>query len=199
MPLSPAAPRQLAHTRVVTCQGFERDDGLWDIEGQIVDTKPYSFPNKDRGGILAAGEPLHSMRIRLTIDTTMLIHAAEQSTEHSPYNYCHEVEHFCKKLIGERIGPGWTRKVKTLMGGSAGCTHITELLGPVATTAFQTLVKARMKHTDKEKADENDNSAANNDAKKTKERPFLLNTCHALQAHSPVVKVQWPAFYEKKR
>lgn len=189
MPLPPAAARQLAHTRVVTCQGFEREDGLWDIEGQIVDTKPYSFPNRDRNGLLAAGEPLHSMRIRLTIDIDMLIHDAAQCTEYSPYNYCHEVEHFCKKLIGERIGPGWTRKVKTLMGGSAGCTHITELLGPVATTAFQTLVKARI-HQPKEQ------QAAEKDAKPA-EKPRLLNTCHALQAHSPVVKVQWPEFYEE--
>ena len=194
MPLSPPVARQLAHTRVVTCQGFEREDGLWDIEGQIVDTKPYSFPNKDRGGILAAGEPLHHMRIRLTIDTTMLIHNAEQSTEHSPYNYCHEVEHFCKKLIGERIGPGWTRKVKTLMGGSAGCTHITELLGPMATTAFQTLVKAKIKE-DKQKQESQTDSS---EEQKPAGKPFLLNTCHALQAHSPVVKVQWPQFYEEK-
>ena len=134
------------------------------------------------------------MRMRLTIDTTMLIHAAEQSTEHSPYNYCHEVEHFCKKLVGERIGPGWTRKVKTLMGGSAGCTHITELLGPMATTAFQTLVKAKIKE-DKQKQESQTDSS---EEQKPAGKPFLLNTCHALQSHSPVVKVQWPQFYEEK-
>ncbi|MGB0847093.1 MAG: DUF2889 domain-containing protein [Thiolinea sp.] len=189
MPLSSPAARQLAHTRVVTCQGYEREDGLWDIEGHIVDTKPYSFPNKDRGGILAAGDPLHSMRIRLTIDLDMLIHDAEQCTDASPYNYCHEVEHFCKKLIGERIGPGWTRKVKTLMGAGKGCTHITELLGPVATTAFQTLVKARI---NQEKTAEKENSG------EEEKRPQLLDTCHALQASSPVVKEHWPRFHEKK-
>ena len=127
----------------------------------------------------------------------MLIHAAEQCTEHSPYNYCHEIEHFCKKLIGERIGPGWTRKVKTLMGGSAGCTHITELLGPMATTAFQTLVKARIKNNDRQQTDEANNP--DEEDKKQTEKPRLLNTCHALQTHSPVVKAHWPTFYEKKQ
>ena len=29
--------------------------------------------------------------------------------------------------------------MKTAIGGAHGCTHITELLGPMATTAFQTL------------------------------------------------------------
>ncbi len=185
MPLPPAAARQLTHTRVVTCQGFEREDGLWDIEGHIVDTKAYSFPNADRGGTLAAGEPLHSMRIRLTIDSNMRIHAAAQSTEYSPYHYCHQVEHFCKNLVGQHIGPGWTRKVKTLMGSSSGCTHITELLGPVATTAFQTLVKARSEHT-----------AQPPEPSQPTTPPRLLNTCHALQATSPVVKGLWPAFYQ---
>ena len=35
MPLSPPVGRQHLHTRRITCQGFYRDDGLWDIEGRI--------------------------------------------------------------------------------------------------------------------------------------------------------------------
>ncbi len=68
MPLPTPENRQLAHTRVVTCIGFKREDQLWDIEGRIVDTKPYDFPNKDRGGQIHTGEALHDMSIRLTID-----------------------------------------------------------------------------------------------------------------------------------
>ncbi len=37
MPLSPPIGRQHLHTRRVVCQGFFRDDGLWDIEGRITD------------------------------------------------------------------------------------------------------------------------------------------------------------------
>jgi len=37
MPLSPPVGRQHLHTRRVVCQGFFRDDGLWDIEGRITD------------------------------------------------------------------------------------------------------------------------------------------------------------------
>ena len=39
MPLSPAAPREHIHTRTVTCRGYRRKDGLWDIEGHLVDVK----------------------------------------------------------------------------------------------------------------------------------------------------------------
>ena len=50
MPLTQTVRRKAMHTRVVTCHGYLREDGLWDIEGHMVDTKPYAFANADRGG-----------------------------------------------------------------------------------------------------------------------------------------------------
>lgn len=187
MPLSAPTPRQPSHTRVVTCHGFEREDGLWDIEGRIVDTKAYSFENKDRGGRIEAGEALHDMSLRLTIDIDMKIHDAEQCTDASPYNYCQSVEHFCKNLIGQTIGPGWTKLSRVKMGGGSGCTHLTELLLPMATTAFQTLVRAKYKNVT--------SGAKHIDTAKT---PKFINSCHALQADGPIVREHWPQFYEQK-
>jgi len=43
MPLSAPVPRQLLHRRVVQCTGYRREDGLWDIEGRMVDTKGFSY------------------------------------------------------------------------------------------------------------------------------------------------------------
>ena len=57
MPLSPPVGRQHLHTRRVTCQGFFRDDGLWDIEGRITDEKTYEHANEWRG-------PLEARRLR---------------------------------------------------------------------------------------------------------------------------------------
>lgn len=185
MPLSTPAPRQTSHKRVVTCNGYERDDGLWDIEGRIVDTKAFSFPNKDRGGTIEAGEALHDMSLRLTIDIDMKIHAAEQCTDASPYNYCQSVEHFCKNLIGQRIGPGWTKISREKMGMGRGCTHLTELLGQMATTAFQTLVKVKYK-----------NVTSGSDQKSATKTPKFMNSCHALQTDGPIVKEHWPQFYK---
>ena len=99
MPLSKPAHRRHMHTREIVCRGYKRDDGLWDIEGRITDTKSYSFPNRDRGGI-AAGEPLHDMLIRLTMDGDRTIHKAEAATEHSPYNICPHVTESFSKLEG---------------------------------------------------------------------------------------------------
>ena len=87
MPLSTSVKRDLLHTRNVECRGFRRDDGLFDIEGRIVDVKAYSFENHDRGCI-PAGEPIHDMWLRLTIDEEMEIHAVEAVTDHGPYHIC---------------------------------------------------------------------------------------------------------------
>ena len=181
MPLSSAKSRTLSHTRVVTCKGYQRGDGLWDIEGHIVDTKPFSFANKDRGGEILAGEPLHEMWVRISVDDKLRIHEAESCSDYAPYHYCYQVEMFIHQLVGEQIGPGWIRQTRKLMGGNQGCIHITELLGPVATTAFQTLATAKMKSF-----------------KRSTTPPPHMNTCHAMQQDSPVVKEHWPQFYRKQ-
>ena len=66
MPLSKPDARRHAHTREIQCLGYEREDGLWDIEGSIRDSKTYSFDNIDRGGV-AAGEAIHHMLVRLWV------------------------------------------------------------------------------------------------------------------------------------
>lgn len=153
MPLSSPTTRELTHTRVVTCLGFKRSDQLWDIEGRILDTKPYRFRNKDRGGHIEAGEALHDMSIRLTIDLDLNVVDVEAAIDNSPYNYCKSVTSVAKNLIGLKIAPGWTAKSKVAMGQNSGCTHLTELLGPIATTAIQTISSERIKRSSETKAD----------------------------------------------
>ena len=148
----------------------------------MTDTKTYAFPNEDRGGAIQAGEPLHDMWIRLTVDSEFLIHNAEARTDGSPFGLCPAITERYQQLIGVRIGPGWSLKLRELFAGINGCTHMTELLGPVATTVFQTVYGQRY---DQE------------DAKPAAERtpPPVLNTCHALASDSPVVKQRWPQAY----
>ena len=90
MPLSPPAEREHLHTRTVTCHGYRRDDGLWDIEGHLVDVKTYDFDNHHRGRV-SAGEPVHEMWLRLSIDDDMCIQTAEAATDHAPYAMCPDI------------------------------------------------------------------------------------------------------------
>ena len=83
MPLSSPVNRQLLHARNITCLGFYRDDGLWEIEGRLTDRKDYSFENENRGQV-DAGEPVHDMWLRVTLNDNLLIPNVEASTDASP-------------------------------------------------------------------------------------------------------------------
>lgn len=72
------------------------------------------------------------------------------------------------------------------MGGVKGCTHLTELLGPVATTAIQTLVSL----------DGPGEDTSVNDIKIKNAGKFLY-TCFSHAENSPVVKEHWPDLYRK--
>jgi hypothetical protein len=183
MPLSEPVGRKPMHTRTVQCRGYLRDDGLWDIEGHLVDTKPFDIPSEDRGGSIQAGEPLHEMWIRLTVDTDLVVHEAEARTDHGPYAICGDISARFKALEGLAIKSGWTLKTRELLGGTKGCTHLVELLGPVATTAFQTVYAARVKRDAQRPASQ---------------RPGLIDTCHAYAADGPIVLRRWPQFYTGK-
>jgi len=181
MALSKPHPRKHLHTRDIRCRGFERDDGLWDIEAEIVDTKTYSFDNADRGGV-AAGEPVHNMRVRLTLDNDLMVLKAEASTDAAPYTICGDINQAFASLEGAVIAPGWRREVIKRMGGVKGCVHLSDLVvGPMAVTAHQTVLTAREK---RKKANPG-------------KEPPQLNTCHAYATGSHIVKRIWPDFYKE--
>ena len=127
--LSAPVVRRPLHTRRVQCQGFVRDDGLFDIEGEITDTKAYPFENHHRG-VVGVGEPIHHMRVRITVDSDLTIVAAEAVSLDTPYQVCPLAALNFKRLAGIRIGPGYMRKVKERYGRAQGCTHILEMMSP---------------------------------------------------------------------
>ena len=86
--------------------------------------------------------------------------------------------------------PGFTRNVKERLGGVHGCTHLVELLGPMATTAFQTIYPILFR----ERAERGEDAAPGK-----KRRPSLLNTCHAYASDSEIVRRHWPDFYTGDR
>lgn len=184
MPLpDPDYPRKRFHTRTVTCQGFQRDDGLWDIDGWMTDVKDYGFANKDRGGWVEAGEPLHGMGLRLTVDDELNVVAVVAMSEYGPYTVCPQITSAYQQLAGLRIGPGWNARVRRMFAGVGGCTHLTELLGPMATTAVQTVFSSTRRDAGGEgTADDG-------------RRPRFLDTCHAMASDGPVVLREYPRHY----
>ena len=139
MAFSDPAPRRHVHTRAIHYRGYEREDGLWDIEAHMTDTKTYQFRNDWRGEV-KVGEPLHEMLLRVTIDDSFTIKDIEAATEHSPFEMCPSITPNYEKVIGIQMGRGWRQKVRMQVGGTNGCTHLTELLYPMATAANSVLL-----------------------------------------------------------
>lgn len=174
----PAARRPI-HSRRLEMHGYQREDGLWDIEGRLVDTKAYPFDNRFRGEI-PPGEPVHEMWLRLTLDDDLVIREAVASTEHSPFPSCPAAAPRYERLVGLQIGPGWLARVKKRLPAVEGCTHISELLRTMATTAFQTIAPLR-----REKIRQPGPSG----------RPALLDSCHGWRSGGEFVREVFPDWY----
>jgi hypothetical protein len=168
LPLSPRTP---VHTRRITCEGFEREDGLFEIEGLLIDTKPIALQLVT--GPVPAGTPIHQMRVVMVIDRQRTILQVRASTEHSPYPVCGEIAPAYAQLVGLRIEPGFTRAVKRMFRSVLGCSHMTELLPPMASTAFQMLWA--------------DGGFEGVDAPGSRRRTSPLGGCHALKLDGVIV------------
>lgn len=213
MPLSAPAPRQHIHTRQIDLRGYERDDGLWDIEAHLTDVKTYPIDNRWRGQ-LDPGTPIHDMWVRLTIDIGFEIKAIEAVMDSTPYSICGDIAANFQKLVGLKIVPGWTKAIRARVGGVHGCTHLVELMRPLGTVAFQTLYPALERKRRQANAqlanaqlanaqlDDVPHAAANTqDAasatprQPTPKPPAHLNTCYALSANGEVVRQHYPEWY----
>lgn len=178
MSIAPSAgPRRSTHLRRITCEAFEREDGLLDIEALLIDTKPEPV-RLVTGKKVEPGEAIHQMRVRLTVDRERWIVDASAYSEERPYPECEGIEPAYRQLVGLRIEPGFNLQVKRLFRGEAGCTHISELIPVMASTVFQVL------WTDTESSDLASPSA--------KSSP--VGACHGLRLDGQVVRTHFPAY-----
>ena len=123
MPLPDPANRKLIHKRCINLNGYQRDDGQWDIEAHLTDQKTYDFFNKYLEKNIAAEEYVHQMWLRLTVTDDFIISDVETATDDAPFPICPQATQNFKVLIGEKIAAGWNKRVRELLGGTKGCTH----------------------------------------------------------------------------
>jgi len=181
--LSSPAERKLIQTRKIICTGYAREDGLWDIEAHMVDTKTFDINHPRLGVPRPAGHPLHEMKVRVTIDNEMMIHDAEAMTIHAPHNGCGIPPTDFPKLRGLSFNKGWKNDVAEIMGGAKGCTHLLELLGNLATVSYQTVASS----------DEFSAQIEGGDI-----RPFYIGSCYAYEESGPLVRRFYPEFYKPR-
>lgn len=177
-----AAPaRRLLHTRQVQCTGYLRDDGLFDVEATMKDISPQGTEMFFKR--LQAGEALHDMRMVVSFDKDMVIRHVDVQTLAAPTVHCGDGNARYQALVGLKIGPGFTKKVKALFGGTEGCTHLTELLGPLATTAIQTWFSLWRETNILSEANRKEGPLP---------RPMLVDSCQAYRIDGPAMAQLWP-------
>ena len=168
--------RELTHTRRVRYEGYKRADGLWDLEAHLTDIKNHDFQLKT--GVRRAGQPVHDMWVRITIDRQFNIVEAACSSDAVPYqNGCETIASAYRRLAGLNLLKGFRKHVHELLGGVKGCTHVTEMLAGLPTAAIQTFAG--------EMPEERSDGA----------KPFQLDQCHALETTSDTVKKWYPKWY----
>jgi len=128
--------RELIHTRQISCRAFRLKNGWLEIEATLSDVKGQEVAFRSRPAV-PPGAHMHSMSLQLTIDAEYLIQDVRASTLTAPWAMCGGTDAAYRKLIGLRIGPGFTRQMKKLLGGVEGCTHVTELVAQAANTYMQ--------------------------------------------------------------
>ena len=181
MGLPESAKREKMHHRKVDVEGFLRDDGLWDIDAHMVDARSYDCDyDQSHRDTIKAGEPVHDMWLRLTIDLDFVIHNVQASSDQTPFGICTRAADAMHGLIGIRIGAGWMKQVRERIGSTESCTHLMDLLGPISATSYQTLHAAVEEREAKQPR---------------REKPPILDTCLALASDGKVVKKRWPEFY----
>jgi hypothetical protein len=118
--LPSAQARTLSHTRAVTYHGYRRDDGLWDIEAHLHDSKPapYEVPGEKKW---APNEAIHDMSIRLTVNAQLVVQDIAVAMPSTPHDDCVSTQAPMQAMIGCSLTSGWRKAIEERLGREKGC------------------------------------------------------------------------------
>ncbi|HNA69253.1 MAG TPA: DUF2889 domain-containing protein [Zoogloea sp.] len=175
LPPSSAARRRV-HARRIEIEGFLREDGLLDLDARLTDVKDQDYVIAS--GLRKAGEPIHDLFLRVTIDTQFNIVDACAVSARVPYpGGCETITPAYRQLVGLNLVKGFRKTVGEMFADVRGCSHLSELLLSLPTAAIQTLATFRR------------------DTEDTDGKPFQLDRCHALETTTQTVLRYYPRWY----
>jgi hypothetical protein len=171
------------HFRRIDMRGFRRSDGLYEIEGRVTDRKPYDFVPAEAGGrsppisryTIWACDSYSTTRCWCTMCTP--------SAKPIPTAIA-RVAAVCCSPERLRMSSGWAKEVRERLGRADSCTHLRELLIPLATAALQSM--SVLKKNRPEPLD-------------AMGRPKKIDSCYAYAAQRELVRVHWPEFHRPVR
>ncbi|WP_025597779.1 DUF2889 domain-containing protein [Burkholderia sp. WSM2230] len=177
--------REPLHVRHIEFNGFRRSDGLFEIEGHLTDQKSHDFTPPSGLRTVPAHDLIHDIGLRVVFDLDMIVRAVSTYLRAYPYRECPGGGDSLQALVGLRIGAGWSGEVRKRLPTSETCTHLREILMPLATAAIQSVNPLR--------------SQVLLEATDASGKPLKIDSCYAYGASREVVMQRWPAFHQPEK
>ncbi len=124
------------HTRKIDVSTYECDENHLIVEGRLTDNRlksSYTISGKKRPPSV-----IHDMIIRLKVEmSTMVIVDVEVELPTVPEEECPGGARSMETIKGMTISGGFTPRIKKILKGTKGCSHLTTLLLSMAPAAVQ--------------------------------------------------------------
>ena len=171
------ARKEKIHTRIIEVSSYEYDGQRLIVEGFLKDDR-FQESRIITGESFPAGV-IHHMAIRLLINcSNMVIEDIKTEFLSVPREICRETLDCLAPIKGIAITKGFTAKVKKLVGGNKGCSHLVELLLAMAPAVIQGYASHQSKRPQSP------------DPERSKMiLQFLVNTCRAWREDGPLVEI----------
>ncbi|SAL28002.1 hypothetical protein AWB70_01661 [Caballeronia cordobensis] len=176
--------REEIHQRQIEMRGYRRSDGLFEASANLVDRKTSDFTPPSAARLVSAHAPIHDLGVTLVFDRDMIVREVHTFIRSHPYAPCQGGGDTLQALVGMHIGAGWNSEVRKRLPAGDTCTHLKELLGPLASAAFQTMVTERPSALE---------------ARDDQGKPRKIDSCHAYGASRDLVKTLWPEYHVLKK
>lgn len=173
--------RKELHWRRIDFHGFLRSDGLLEVEAQLTDRKTHDFAPPSGVRTVSAGEFIHDHGLKVVFDNDMVIRKVDTAIRSYPYRECTGGGDILQALVGLRIGPGWSTELRKRLPASEACTHLREMMIPLASAAYQTFFSVQ------------DDQASPVDMG---EKPKKIDSCYAYNAKRELVRMHWPEHHK---
>ena len=164
------------HTRTIEVSTYEYAPERIILEGSLKDEhleEAYSTT----GGKYPSGV-IHHMSIQLLVNSSnFMIEDIAADLLTVPHEPCWETAQCLAPIKGLTVTKGFTAKVKKLVGGKTGCTHLVELILAMAPAVFQGIAAYRAPK-----------SPGIYPAGARMTLKHLVNSCHAWREDSPYVE-----------
>ncbi|HPD56102.1 MAG TPA: DUF2889 domain-containing protein [Smithellaceae bacterium] len=171
------AKKEKLHTRSIEISTYEYDGQKLIVEGFLKDDR-FQESRIITGESFPEGV-IHHMAVRLLINCSdMVIEEIEAELLSVPREICRETLNCLAPVRGLSITKGFTAKVKKLVGGNRGCTHLVELLLAMAPAAIQGYASYQSKRPQ-----------SPNPERSKMILQFLVNTCRAWREDGPLVEI----------